>query len=172
MIPWTSYSFLHLPYIMNPLVCVATHFAQYSDRLRLYRPVIVVQHLTDPNILYPPNRSGWLASTQPLNGHRWPFTRDMQPTTYLCLEPKLKESGPKPPLPHTFIAWTLKTVPYPVGRPMSFPYVFGYRDGNVQSDIQQSNCSERAYFTISFETIYNVFNVIVIQLQSSVSRPL
>jgi hypothetical protein len=66
MISWTSNSFLHLSDIMNPVVCGAIHFTQYSDRLWLYSRVIVDQHPTDPkHSLSSKSSRLTLASTQP-----------------------------------------------------------------------------------------------------------
>ena len=87
----------------------------------------------------------------------------MKPTTDLCLKLRLRYSGATSPLPNTFIVWTCKTTPYPLGRPKSFPnFVFGQQDETIQRVRKQSNCSEPAYVTISFEAIYNQSSMLLL----------
>jgi hypothetical protein len=135
MISWTRNGFLHLSHITNPAVCEARYYTQYSDRLRLDSRGIMVQHLTDPkHSLSSKSFRLTVASTQPATRRTsMALHPGHEPTTDLCLESRLRDSGSTPPLPHTFIAWTWKTVPYPVGGPMSFPYIFGQRVRTIQS---------------------------------------
>ena len=126
MISSTKNGFLHLSHITNPVVCEARYFTQDSGRLRLDSRGIVIQHMTDPkHSLSSKSFRVTLASTQPATqrtsmalhpgheAHHWSV-----------FESRLRKSGSTPPLPHTFRAWTRKTVPYPVERPMSFRICF------------------------------------------------